>query len=109
MIVVITAAILGATTLWILSPLLGWSSAGEEEEDAAGSEQEELLEARRQTLASIRDLDMEFRVGKLTEDDYKETRESLAREAVDVLKQLDSSQGREEPPPPPPPPSRNGS
>jgi hypothetical protein len=98
MIVALSAAILGATTLWILAPILGWTLEGEDEAGGFGSEHEELLETRRQTLASIKDLEMEFQVGKLTKEDYEETRERLAREAVAILKQIDSSSGSENPP-----------
>jgi hypothetical protein len=86
---VISAAILGFTTLWVLAPLLGWGGGEEEAAGEAASAREELLEARRQILTSIKDLDMEFQIGKLTKEDYEETRERLAREAVDVLKRID--------------------
>lgn len=88
MIAAAIAAIIGGTTLWVLAPLLGWTSE-EEVLDAAAEEQEKLLAARRELLASIKDLEMEHQVGKLTREDYEETREKLTREAVEVLRRLD--------------------
>lgn len=83
------AAILGATTLWVLAPLLGWTRHEEEAPDPRREEQESLLAARREILASIKDLEMEAQVGKLTPEDYEQTRERLSQEAVEVLRRLD--------------------
>lgn len=96
MTMIFAAALLAGTVLWVLGPLLGWGGA-EELRPPAAAEQEGLLEARRQTLASMKDLDMEYRLGKLTPEDYQETRERLAREAVDILKQIDAGGGAPEP------------
>jgi len=91
MIMAISAAILGATTFFVLAPILGWGRAAEEDEPALLA-REELLEARRQVLASIKDLEMEHRVGKLTAEDFEATRESLSHEAVSILKKLDAAE-----------------
>ncbi len=88
MIAAAAAAILGATTLWVLAPLLGWTRP-EEAPDPRREEQEDLLAARREILASIKDLEMESQVGKLTPEDYEQTRERLSQEAVEVLRRLD--------------------
>ena len=87
------AAILGATTLWVLAPRLGWTRGEPEPLDAAGAEREELRSSHRQILASIKDLEMEYRVGKLTQEDFQETRERLTREAVDTLRRIDREAG----------------
>ncbi len=83
------AVLLGATTLWVLAPLLGWTRQEEEARDPRREEQESLLAARREILASIKDLEMEAQVGKLTPEDYEQTRERLSQEAVEVLRRLD--------------------
>lgn len=87
------AALLGATTLWVLAPLLGWTGEDLDEADEAREEQERLLSTRRELLASIKDLDMEHQVGKLTAEDYRATREKLTREAVEILRRLDQARG----------------
>jgi hypothetical protein len=89
MIAVATALILGATTLWVLAPVLGWTRAEDQGEDRISEEQQALLDSRREILASIKDLEMEYKVGKLTSEDYEETRERMTREAVEVLRRLD--------------------
>lgn len=89
MITAVAAAVLGVTTLYVLAPLLGWTRPDEEHTDAAAEAQEDLLATRRELLSSIKDLEMEHQVGKLTHEDFEETRERLAREAVEVLRKLD--------------------
>ena len=42
---------------------------------------------------SIRDLDFDHATGKLNEDDYRELRASLLRQAADVVRQLDVLEG----------------
>ncbi len=95
MTVVLAAAILGATTLWVLAPLLGWGGAAEEaRRDVAAADREDMLARRREILAAIKDLEMEFHVGKLNREDFEETRERLAREAIEVLRKIDAGSGR---------------
>lgn len=90
MIVAFAAAVIGSTTLWVLWPLLGWGGETEEIPSAAADAHEELLATRRELLAAIKDLEMEFEIGRLSREDYEETRERLTREAVEVLRKLDS-------------------
>jgi hypothetical protein len=89
MFVIAAAIVLGMVTLWVLAPIFGWG-AGEEPHDEAAAAREELLSARREILAQIKDLDMEFQIGKLTREDYDTTRERLTHEAVGILKQMDA-------------------
>lgn len=90
MIMALSAAVLGITTFWVLAPILGWGREAAEE-DASTVEREELLESRRQVLASIKDLEMEHQVGKLTPEDFQETREQLTKEAVSILRRIDAA------------------
>ena len=90
MIFAIAAAILAATTLWVLAPLFGWGDPATERHDLAAAEREDLLKSRQERLGAIKDLEQEYRIGKLTKEDFEETRETLAREAVEVLKQIDA-------------------
>ncbi len=55
---------------------------------------------------NLRDLQFEYRVGKLSEADYKQTKEDLQRELAAVLAEIDAMQGKKPaaaPPHPPPP------
>jgi hypothetical protein len=94
MIAVATAVILGATALWVLAPILGWTRTEDQEQDRIPEEQKALLDSRREILSSIKDLEMEYKVGKLTPEDYEETREHMTREAVEVLRRLDEGEAR---------------
>jgi len=93
MIFAVAAAMLGATILWVLAPVFGWGDPTGERHDLAAAERDDLLKERQEKLAAIKDLEMEFRIGKLTKDDFEETRERLAREAVEILKRIDAVGG----------------
>ena len=93
MIAATAAAILAATTLWVLAPIFGWGDVATERHDLAAAEREDLLKSRQEKLAAIKDLEMEFRVGKLTKEDFEATRERLAHEAVEILKKIDAGAG----------------
>ena len=49
----------------------------------------QLLEERERVYETIRDLDFDYRTGKVEESDYRASRSELTARAVDVLKQLD--------------------
>ena len=85
------ALVAGCTVLFILAPLLGWRStpAFPDEATISRDSREELLQERREILAGIKDLEMEYEVGKLTREDYTKTREQLARQAVEIYRQMD--------------------
>lgn len=57
---------------------------------SAMSAREELLRQRDAIYAAIRELDFDFHLGKVSEDDYRPQRERLALQGVAVLKQLDA-------------------
>jgi hypothetical protein len=63
----------------------------------------ELLAERDRLLSSIEELDADYGLGKITEEDYRDQREALLKAGADVLRQIDvvklertrSTQGRE--------------
>lgn len=89
--IVLAALVAGCTALFVLSPLLGWRTAPafEDEADAVRRAREELLARRQELLAGIKDLEMEYEVGKLTRSDYEASRDELTRQAVEVYRQMD--------------------
>lgn len=89
--IVLAALVAGCTALFVLSPILGWRTAPafEDEADIARRAREELLQRRQELLAGIKDLEMEYEVGKLTRDDYERSRDELTRQAVEVYRQMD--------------------
>src|SRR5271156_3659963 len=51
-----------------------------------------LEERKTQIYENLRDLQFEFRVGKLSDDDYQKTKQDLQRELAKVLAEIDSMQ-----------------
>jgi len=60
----------------------------------------ELLEQRDMVYESIRELDFDYRMGKVEEEDYQQTRARYAADAVEILKSLDKTNGRADHPTP---------
>ena len=59
--------------------------------DAENAELEALEAAKAAKLREIRDTQLDFRIGKLSEDDYHALDRQLREEAVDLLHQLDAA------------------
>ena len=85
---VLVLLVLAASVAVISSPL--WRrTAGE---DAENAELESLEAAKTTKLSEIRDTELDYRIGKLSEDDYRELDRQLREEAVDLLHRLDAAQ-----------------
>ena len=94
--ILLTAVVVGAVILFVLAPLLGWGGRDDqtfETASPASTRQAELLHQRQEILASIRDLDLEYEVGKLTREDFEQAREHLTRQAVEIYRQMDAHAG----------------
>ncbi|MFQ5722462.1 MAG: zinc ribbon domain-containing protein [Candidatus Aminicenantales bacterium] len=48
-------------------------------------------EKKRAIYSALKELEFDFKMGKLTEEDYYKLKSRYEREAIDVLKQLDRS------------------
>jgi hypothetical protein len=84
---VLVLLVLAASAAVISSPL--WRpTAGEGTE---GGEVTALEAAKAAKLSEIRDTELDFRIGKLSEDDYHALDRQLREEAVDLLHQLDAA------------------
>lgn len=87
---VLTAFVAGVVVLYIIAPLLGWSSLPAFDQQRATDERkDDLLRQRQEILAGIKDLDLEYEVGKLTREDYEKTRQTLTAQAVEIYRQMD--------------------
>ena len=64
----------------ILSPAAATRSEGE---------REELEAAKEAKYREIRDAELDFRMGKLSEEDYRATDTELRAQAIEILKKLD--------------------
>ena len=62
-----------------------------EREAAGASERAELEAARDAKYGEIRDAEVDYRTGKLSESDWRALDRQLRREAVDILHRLDEA------------------
>jgi len=77
-----------AATVWLVSgPLRRSRGAGEE--PATSAERAELEAAKELKYREIRDAELDFQTGKLSEDDYRALDRSLRAEAVEILRRLE--------------------
>ena len=51
---------------------------------------EALAQRKEQTLEAIRDLEYDYKMNKIADRDYDQLKEKLSREAVEIMKKLDS-------------------
>jgi hypothetical protein len=84
--VLVLVLLAGATAL-VTAPL--WRKVGTE--DAEAAEVTALEAAKAAKLREIRDAELDFRVGKLSADDFAAFDRQLRGEAVDLLHRLDAA------------------
>jgi hypothetical protein len=61
---------------------------------AANHQGEDLVARKHEIYAAVRDIDFDYRMGKLSEEDYNSLREQYKQEAVKVMQALDRMSGR---------------
>ncbi len=77
-----------ALVVWVVgSPLRSGPQAAEE---AVVFDRERLEAAREAKYREIRELEMDLRTGKLSDEDFKALDRQLRAEAVEILRELDS-------------------
>lgn len=80
---------------WIIArPLRG--GRAEAEDAALAARLEDLEAAKEARYREIREAEMDFRTGKLSEGDYKAIDRQLRQEAVEILRRLDALGGSAE-------------
>ena len=57
--------------------------------DFSGMEKDSLLGKKNAVLEAIRDLEYDYKMQKVTDEDYHQLKEKLTKEAVDLMKKLD--------------------
>lgn len=80
-------ALLGLVVWMVSAPLRAGSEALEAEES---SERQRLEAAKEAKLREIRDLELDWRTGKLSDADHRELDRQLRAEAVDILRRIDA-------------------
>ena len=79
-----------AIVAWVVTaPLRGGTAAAV---DAEAAERDELEARKEAKYREIRDAEMDFRTGKLSEADWRRTDRSLRAEAMEILRALDGLQ-----------------
>ena len=80
-------ALLLAVSLYLATPLMVNRSRRVTEEPQEASS---LLAERERLLTALQELDFDFQLGKIPEEDYPSQRADLLRKGVEVLKRLDA-------------------
>jgi len=77
----------GIVALVVLAPL----RKGEERSRAEDDRRAALEAAKEQKYRDIRDAELDYRMGKLSEEDWREADRELRSQAMEILRELDES------------------
>jgi hypothetical protein len=77
----------GIVALVVLAPL----RKGEERSRAEDDRRAALEAAKEQKYRDIRDAELDYRMGKLSEEDWRDADRELRADAMEILRQLDES------------------
>jgi hypothetical protein len=77
--------LLGLVAFVVLRPLVRGARTAE----AASDRREELEAAKEAKYREIRDTELDYRMGKLSDDDWRTADRELRAQAVDILRELD--------------------
>jgi hypothetical protein len=85
-----------AAAVWVLAGPLraGWA---ERQTGGRSAEEGELEAAREAKYAEIREAELDFRTGKLSEEDWRAIDRALRAEAIAILRRLDRVRGESPP------------
>ena len=83
----IVIAVLTIVVLLVSAPLRGGASARAEERDEL--RRADLEAARESKYREIRDAELDYRTGKLSEADWKRLDRELRQEAIEILRAMD--------------------
>jgi hypothetical protein len=94
----IILVILSALVLFLSAPLrrLGTSGSGSADERAA-TDMGDLEAAREAKYRELRDADLDYRTGKLSDADYEQVDRALRGEAIEILRSIDRALPSPEP------------
>jgi hypothetical protein len=82
-----------ALGFWVLQPLLAREEF-QSAEYAPASELKDLLVLRDVAYDTLRDLEFDFRMGKMAEKDYQELKTRYQGEAAEILRQIEQLEER---------------
>ena len=82
----IVIALLGVVVWLVSAPLRAGAGAADE---AEGARRDDLEAAKEAKYREIRDAELDYRTGKLSQDDWRALDRELRAEAMDLLRRLD--------------------
>ena len=85
--IALIALVVAGAVLVVTGPLRGRARHADEQLEAERAELDALKEAK---YREIRDAELDFRTGKLSEADWRAQDRTLRAEAIEILKRLDS-------------------
>lgn len=89
LVALLTLLLLAVVIAVVSAPLLRVRAAHTPE----SSDLEELRTAREAKYRELRDLELDYRTGKLSEDDYRATDGALRAEALELLNRIETLEG----------------
>ena len=92
---VLILLVLAVAVLLVTGPLRQTAAPREQDRArSAATEVEELGAEREAKYREIRDAELDYRVGKLSEDDWRVQDRALRAQAIEILRRLDAAQER---------------
>jgi hypothetical protein len=79
-----------AAIIYVAYPLVSDKLAADTAE-AGDTGQDRLLDEKDEIISSLKDIEMDYRMGKLSLQDYTQLRVDFERRAAEVLKRLDEN------------------
>ncbi len=90
LVALLTLVLLAAVIGVISSPLLGVRGESQALNDAESAQLVELRTAREAKYRELRDLELDYRTGKLSGEDYEATGAALRAEALELLNKIEA-------------------
>lgn len=91
MALLLTPILLIAAVLYVAYPLLSESQTEEGDSEAKASKREALLAEKDNLISSLKDIEMDRRMEKLSEQDYQKLKAEFEQRAIGILKKLDKA------------------
>jgi hypothetical protein len=90
--VILAVVVLTLVVAWVV---LGPLRPGTRADDSGEGDRRAALEAAKEAkYREIRDAELDYRMGKLSDDDYRATDRELRAQAIAILREIDELDGR---------------
>ncbi len=89
MILLVAPVLFIAAVLYVAYPLLNDTAESRTQEKQA-TEQERIVQQKEEIIEILKDIDMDFRMGKLSQQDYQSLKLDFEQRAVEIFQRLES-------------------